>query len=78
MSTASKKLCNCCGGIFDPDNAEAKLAELNNRAEDPALWHNPANAQKVMRQRQTLDRTLSTFRSMERDLEDNLTLIEMR
>ncbi len=76
-SRASKKRLPYCGGIFDPDNAEAKLAELNNRAEDPTLWNNPANAQKVMRQRQTLERTLSSFRWMERDLDDNLTLIEM-
>ena len=30
-----------------------------------------------MRQRQVLERTLSNFRRIERDLEDNLTLIEM-
>jgi peptide chain release factor 2 len=76
-SIASTTLSACCGGIFDPDNAEAKLAELNNRAEDPTLWNNPANAQKVMRQRQQLERTLADFRRMERELDDNLTLIEM-
>jgi peptide chain release factor 2 len=76
-SIASTKPSACCGGIFDPDNAEAKLAELNNRAEDPTLWNNPANAQKVMRQRQLLERTLADFRRMERELDDNLTLIEM-
>ena len=75
--TVSTKPSVFCGGIFDPDNAEAKLAELNNRAEDPTLWNNPANAQKVMRQRQQLEKTLSSFRRMERDLDDNLTLIEM-
>ncbi len=67
----------CSGGIFDPDASEAKLAELNNRAEDPTLWNKPAEAQKVMRQRQQLERVLTNFRRMERELDDNLTLIEM-
>ncbi len=31
----------CCGGIFDWDTAEERLAELNKRAEDPKLWNNP-------------------------------------
>jgi peptide chain release factor 2 len=76
-STASKKPSACCGGIFDPDASEAKLAELNNRAEDPTLWNKPAEAQKVMRQRQQLERVLNNFRRMEQDLDDNVTLIQM-
>jgi peptide chain release factor 2 len=50
---------------------------LNRRAEDPALWSKPAEAQKVMRQRQTLEKSLSSFKRMQQDLEDNVTLIEM-
>jgi len=41
------------------------------------LWSKPAEAQKVMRQRQSLEKSLSSFKRMERDLEDNLTLIEL-
>ncbi len=50
---------------------------MNRRAEDPALWSKPAEAQKVMRQRQTLEKSLSSFKRMQQDLEDNVTLIEM-
>ncbi|WP_139247874.1 peptide chain release factor 2 [Hyphomicrobium sp. CS1GBMeth3] len=62
---------------LDPEQAEARLAHLNQRAEDPALWSDPAQAQKVMRQRQQLERSLTDFRRIEREFEDNLTLIEL-
>jgi peptide chain release factor 2 len=50
---------------------------LNRRAEDPALWSKPAEAQKVMRQRQSLEKSLSSFKRMHQELEDNVTLIEL-
>jgi peptide chain release factor 2 len=65
------------GGIFDPVTAQVRLADLNKRAEDPNLWSNPANAQKVMRQRQQLERALTAFRRLERELEDGVTLVEL-
>ncbi len=34
---------------------QRQLAELNARAEDPALWNDPQEAQDVMRRRQDLD-----------------------
>ena len=66
-----------CGGIFDLDTAPERLAELNRRAEDPKLWHNPQAAQKVMRQRQGLERGIAGFKRLERELDDALTLIEL-
>ena len=67
----------CCGGIFDWDSAAARLAELNKRAEDPNLWSNPQAAQKVMRQRQTLERSIAGYKKLERELDDAVTLIEL-
>ena len=32
-----------------------RLDELNAKAEDPAIWNNPQDAQKLMRERQKLD-----------------------
>ncbi|MGA7117939.1 MAG: peptide chain release factor 2 [Hyphomicrobium sp.] len=62
---------------LDPDQAEERLGELHRRAEDPAIWAKPAEAQKVMRQRQSLEKSLSSFKRMQQELEDNVTLIEM-
>jgi peptide chain release factor 2 len=53
------------------------LADLNKRTEDPSFWNNPATAQKVMRQRQMLERSLTDFRRLERELEDNVMLLEL-
>jgi peptide chain release factor 2 len=53
------------------------LDELNKRAEDPNLWGNPQQAQKVMRQRQALERSMAGYRKLERDLYDAVTLIEL-
>jgi peptide chain release factor 2 len=50
---------------------------LNAKAEDPGLWNDPQAAQKVMRQRQSLERTVSDLKKLERDLDDALTLIEL-
>ena len=36
------------------ETAEHRLEELNAMSEDPALWSDPARAQKLMRDRQTL------------------------
>ena len=67
----------CCGGIFDWDTAEARLAELNRKAEDPNLWSDPQSAQKLMRARQTLERQIGAYRQLERDLDDGITLVEL-
>lgn len=67
----------CSGGIFDWDTAEDRLAELNHKAEDPDLWSDPAAAQAVMRQRQSLERQISAIRDIDQELEDATTLIEL-
>ncbi|HKZ97596.1 MAG TPA: peptide chain release factor 2 [Hyphomicrobiaceae bacterium] len=64
-------------GHLDPEQTQARLADLNKRAEDPKLWSNPASAQRVMRQRQQLERSLADFRRLECELDDNVTLIEL-
>ncbi|MFN0219621.1 MAG: peptide chain release factor 2 [Hyphomicrobium sp.] len=62
---------------LDWDTAEERLAGLNAKAEDPSLWNDPGAAQKVMRQRQSLERTVTDLKKLERDLDDALTLIEL-
>jgi peptide chain release factor 2 len=66
-----------CGGIFDWDRALLRLDELNAKAEDPALWNKPAEAQKVMRERTQLETAIAGTRKLERDLDDAVTLSEL-
>jgi len=45
--------------------------------EDPNLWNDPEAAQSVMRERQHLDDAISAVKRTERELEDNIGLIEL-
>ena len=67
----------CCGGIFDWDTAQKRVAELNQRAEDPALWNDPAAAQKIMRERTHLQHAIDEYGRLERSVDDALTLAEL-
>ena len=53
------------------------MEDINKRAEDPNLWSNPQSAQKLMRQRQALERSISGYKKLERDFDDAVTLIEL-
>jgi peptide chain release factor 2 len=53
------------------------LDELNARAEDPTLWNDPTVAQKLMRERQKLDTSLSAVKQLQNELADATGLIEM-
>ncbi|MFV0367637.1 MAG: peptide chain release factor 2 [Hyphomicrobiaceae bacterium] len=62
---------------LDWDTAEARLDELNRRAEDPSLWSDPTAAQKVMRQRQQLEQAMKSVNALQQELDDAATLIEL-
>ena len=62
---------------MDRETARHRLEEFNARVEDPTLWNDPEAAQKLMRERQVLLDKLNGVESMERDLNDNVELIEM-
>ncbi len=53
------------------------MSELNNKAEDPTLWNDPARAQKLMRERTSLEKAIGGYRELERELDDATTLIEL-
>ncbi|MAJ64326.1 MAG: peptide chain release factor 2 [Alphaproteobacteria bacterium] len=62
---------------LDFDVAVKRLEELNALAEDPDLWNNPDQAQKVMRERTALDDGITSFKNIERELNDNIEMIEL-
>nr|WP_321444388.1 peptide chain release factor 2 [uncultured Cohaesibacter sp.] len=62
---------------LDWDTAQKRLLELNNLAEDPTLWDDPQEAQKLMQERQKLETAINGFNSATQDLEDSIELIEM-
>lgn len=50
---------------------------MNNKAEDPTLWNDASEAQKLMRERQQLDDGINGLRRFEQQLHDNIELIEL-
>jgi peptide chain release factor 2 len=50
---------------------------LNTRVEDPNFWNDPGEAQKVMRERTSLDERINGIVRIERELDDAITLIEL-
>ncbi|HWD11989.1 peptide chain release factor 2 [Pseudochrobactrum sp. sp1633] len=62
---------------LDWDRSLKQLDYLNSRAEDPTLWNDPQEAQKLMRERQQLDDSINGILALTRSLEDNIELIAM-
>ena len=50
---------------------------MNNKAEDPNLWNDAQEAQKLMRERQQLDDSIAGVKRLEQAMNDNIELIEM-
>ncbi len=62
---------------MDWETAAHRLEEFNARVEDPDLWNDPENAQKLMRDRQSLVDAMERYTSMRQELDDNVELIEL-
>jgi len=66
-----------CGGHFDVDAKEEDLRELNARIEDPSLWDDQAEAQRLMQERARVEKVLKDYKQAFSDLDDATTLFEM-
>ncbi|AWM86861.1 peptide chain release factor 2 [Microvirga sp. 17 mud 1-3] len=62
---------------LDWDNAQRRLAELNANAENPDFWNDADAAQKIMRERTSLEDQITAIKRLEQELEDAITLIEL-
>lgn len=62
---------------MDWETAPHRLEEFNARVEDPTLWDDPENAQKLMRERQMLVDAMDRYSGMRQELSDNVELIEL-
>jgi len=65
------------GGIFDWDNALLRLDELNAQSNDPTLWSDSSKAQSILLERTRLQRSIGNLQSIEKEIENVLTLIEL-
>ena len=59
------------------ETVKHRLEEFNARVEDPDLWNDPENAQKLMRERQSLIDAVEGHGNMQTELNDSIELIEL-
>jgi peptide chain release factor 2 len=66
-----------CGGIFDFEARQQRLAEVSRLLEDPAVWNDPQRAQDLSRERKSLAAVVETLTAVEHGLRDGQELFAM-
>ncbi len=56
---------------------QKRFDELNEKAQDPALWNNKVEAQKVLKEKSVIEEKLNHFLKIENDLKDNVEYLEL-
>ena len=74
---AIRKSLKLLGQRMDLETAPHRLEEFNAMIEDGDLWSDPARAQTLMRERQVLMDQMETYKRIEREVADNVELIEL-
>ena len=59
-----------CGGIFDFEAKQRRLAEVVKLAEDPSVWNDGKRAQELGRERKALEALVTAMAKLEQDLRD--------
>ena len=66
-----------CGGIFDFDAKQVRLAELTRALEAPDIWNDAKRAQDLGREKKQLDGVVTTLTGVSTSLADARELFEM-
>ncbi|MEM7688255.1 MAG: peptide chain release factor 2 [Pseudomonadota bacterium] len=62
---------------LDWERALRRLDELNARVQDPTLWDDPKEAQKISREQKTLETAVATVNDISAEMADAIEFIEM-
>lgn len=68
---------NCSGGIFDYDTKTERLEEVLKQLEDPAVWENPDEAQKLGREKARLEKTVDILNAVTKGSTDSAEMLEL-
>jgi peptide chain release factor 2 len=66
-----------CGGIFDFEAKQARLAALNRELEDPRLWENPQRAQELGKEKKQLEALVAMLGRVDSGLADAAELFQL-
>ena len=65
------------GGTFDYEQGKERLEEVLLQLENPSIWNDPAEAQKLGEERARLEKTVGTLDELENGIQDNLELMDL-
>lgn len=65
------------GGTFDLDKKLKRIDELNLAAENPALWSKPTELQKLNKEKSTLEKAVTEWKTLSQKLADVKVLLDM-
>lgn len=65
------------GGIFDVDQKEERLQEVQRELEDPVIWSKPDRAQSLGKERAQLENVVNSLNAIKTTLKDMTELFEM-
>lgn len=65
------------GGIFDFENKQQRLQEVDGLLEEPSVWDDPANAQKLGKEKRLLEQVVHSLESIGQTLQDSEDLFDM-
>jgi peptide chain release factor 2 len=66
-----------CGGFFDFEAKQIRLAEITRLIEDPAIWSDNKRAQELGREKKSLERTVGTLGKAGQQIKDAYELLLM-
>jgi peptide chain release factor 2 len=66
-----------CGGIFDYDVKQSRLAEVGLFLEDPGVWNDAKRAQELGREKKSLEAVVSSLTEIDSGLRDAKELFDM-
>ena len=65
------------GGTFDFDSKKKRLAEINTKLQDPNVWSNQEESQKLGKEKAALDKLVELIEGLNRSVEDLNELFEL-
>lgn len=65
------------GGTFDVDKKSKRLEELESAAQNPAVWENHLEMQKINREKALIEKSVGDWRDLSQMVEDSFVLLEM-
>jgi len=65
------------GGTFDYETKSQRLAEVDGLLEDPNVWNDQENAQKLGKEKRMLEGVVNTLSGLEQGISDSKELFEM-